>query len=62
MDEYAGGQPSARSLDRESLDGGCSELAASTASMWDSPEHVQVTINLLSSTLAGAPGGQPSRC
>ena len=59
MDEYAGaarpGSKGGRSMD-SSIDGH-SDLAPSTASMWDSPEHVQLTINLLSSTLAGKPHG-----
>lgn len=56
MDEYAGaarpGSKGGRSMDG-SLDGH-SDVAGSSASLWDSPEHVQLTINLLSSTLAGA--------
>lgn len=54
MDEYAGARPTSKS--GRSMDDDCqSDMAASTASLWDSPEHVQMTINHLSSTLAGMP-------
>jgi hypothetical protein len=54
MDQYAGARPSSKGGNSVE-DDGYSELAASSASMWDSPDHVQTTINHLSSTLAGAP-------
>jgi hypothetical protein len=64
MDEYAGaarpGSKGGRSVDG-SLDGH-SDVAGSSASLWDSPEHVQLTINLLSSTLAGARPMPCSHC
>lgn len=53
MDQYAGARPSSKGGNSVEEDG-YSEMAASSASMWDSPDHVQTTINHLSSTLAGA--------
>ncbi|EIE18816.1 hypothetical protein COCSUDRAFT_44983 [Coccomyxa subellipsoidea C-169] len=51
MDQYAGARPSSKGGNSVEEDG-YSEMAASSASMWDSPDHVQTTINHLSSTLA----------
>jgi hypothetical protein len=53
MDEYAGARPSSKSGHSMVDEDGLSDMAASTASLWDSPEHVQLTINHLSTTLAG---------
>ncbi|BDA48903.1 probable Afadin- and alpha-actinin-binding protein at N-terminal half [Coccomyxa sp. Obi] len=51
MDQYASARPGSKGGNSVE-DDGYSEMAASTASMWDSPDHVQTTINHLSSTLA----------